>query len=180
MSAKSEEINDISEFGDDIITEVVQDIIDEAETIEEVIESADDFDLPENDLPEYAPVESSIESIFEKMKPLQDDVNSTAAEPVHKTEPATQAKNMFNDESDISKNLEKLAAEFQKNQKVQTKSEPKPESNGKISKLKNILPFKKSKQNDSGSALSSLFDWAGVAANDDDFPIPSYFPSTGK
>ena len=74
---------------------------------------------------------------------------------------------------DTDATLAQLASEF-----VETGdaiSVPKKnESHGKIGKLKNILPFKKAKRDDSG-LIGDLFGWAGIAANDDDFSIPGFF-----
>jgi len=68
-----------------------------------------------------------------------------------------------------------LAREFADQNDVLETDEPAPKS-GKISKIKNILPFKKIKKGD-GSMLGDLFGWAGIAANDEDdrFQIPDFF-----
>ena len=58
--------------------------------------------------------------------------------------------------------------------------ENKPETHGKIGKLKSILPFKKLKPQDN-SLMGDLFGWAGIAANDEDFSIPGFFtPSASR
>ena len=69
--------------------------------------------------------------------------------------------------------MAQLASEFAESaDKIVATS--KPENHGKIGKLKNILPFKKAKRDDSG-LMGDLFGWAGIAANDEDFSIPGFF-----
>jgi hypothetical protein len=58
--------------------------------------------------------------------------------------------------------------------KLKIETPTKPAGRGKIGKLKNILPFKKARHDDSG-LMGDLFGWAGVAANDEDFTIPGFF-----
>lgn len=81
------------------------------------------------------------------------------------------------DETDAT--LEKLANEFAENQDKIVNTTKSSTRGGRIGKLKNILPFKKVKHNDSG-LMGDLFGWAGVAANDDDFAIPEFFPTAAK
>ena len=71
-----------------------------------------------------------------------------------------------------------MASEFAENQdKIVTPQKSQPQ--GKIGKLKNILPFKKAKRDDNG-IMGDLFGWAGIAANDDDFTIPGFFANAAK
>ena len=81
-------------------------------------------------------------------------------------------------EDDTDATLEQLAAEFAENQD-KIPAQPKIENHSKIGKLKNILPFKKAKRDDSG-LMGDLFGWAGVAANDDDFAIPGFFTNAAS
>ncbi len=187
LSILSGNNSNASDIADDIIDtdEIIKDFDDSDDIAEAFIAETGDEDNFA-DLPEYIPAENSIESIFEKMRPLQDDSqNVTKTEQPekevisvtkHESVESVVSEILKDNENNINKNLKKLATEYQKSEKnIETKSE----SGGKIGRLKNILPFKKSRQSESGAgALSSLFDWAGVAANDDDFSIPSYFPSS--
>ena len=101
------------------------------------------------------------------MTPLQEDVIAPRKKKAAKVEQPTESS----DETDAT--LESLASEFAENQDkvIGTK---KGAERGKIGKLKNILPFKKMKRDDSG-LMGDLFGWAGIAANDDDFTIPGFF-----
>ena len=72
-----------------------------------------------------------------------------------------------------------MANEFAENQDKIVNTTKSSTRGGRIGKLKNILPFKKVKHNDSG-LMGDLFGWAGVAANDDDFAIPEFFPTAAK
>lgn len=110
--------------------------------------------------------EKTLEELLESMTPLQEDVQ---AESEKMDEPEVpQAKT---NEIDIT--LENLASEFAENQDKLV-PQKKTSERGKIGKLKNILPFKKTKRDDSG-IMGDLFGWAGVAANDDDFSMPGFF-----
>ena len=81
------------------------------------------------------------------------------------------------DETDAT--LEMLANEFAENQDKIINTTKSTARGGRIGKLKNILPFKKAKHSDSG-LMGDLFGWAGVAANDDEFAIPEFFPTAAK
>jgi hypothetical protein len=81
------------------------------------------------------------------------------------------------DETDAT--LEMLANEFAENQDKIINTTKSTARGGRIGKLKNILPFKKAKHSDSG-LMGDLFGWAGVAANDDEFSIPEFFPTAAK
>ena len=74
------------------------------------------------------------------------------------------------DETDAT--LARLATEFAASEDMLPPAQPVQA--GKIGKLKNILPFKKAKREDTG-LMGDLFGWAGIAANDDDFSIPGFF-----
>lgn len=77
------------------------------------------------------------------------------------------------DDLETDATLTKMATEFAAAQDdIPDEPLSKP---GKIGKLKNILPFKKAKKEES-SLLGDLFGWAGIAANDEDekFTVPSW------
>jgi hypothetical protein len=132
-----------------------------------VSESADDAD---SDLPDAAPAverAATIEDILDELEPLKEDkilrydadtAMGGAAGP---------------DDLDDDATLAGLAAEFAA---AHDDIPEEPAPRGRIGKLKNILPFKKSKRDES-SPLGDLFGWAGIAANDDDekFAMPDFF-----
>ncbi|MBQ6735923.1 MAG: hypothetical protein IJQ90_00335 [Alphaproteobacteria bacterium] len=120
-----------------------------------------------NDEMPAAAQEKTLEELLETMTPLQEDVIAPRKKKAAKVEQPTESS----DETDAT--LESLASEFAENQDkvIGTK---KGAERGKIGKLKNILPFKKMKRDDSG-LMGDLFGWAGIAANDDDFTIPGFF-----
>jgi len=115
--------------------------------------------------------EKTLEELLETMTPLHEEVAKPHKKQSKKIEPVDSGTTETLDEIDAT--LENLASEFAENQdKVAT---PKKSSErGKIGKLKNILPFKKTKREDPG-LMGDLFGWAGIAANDDDFTIPGFF-----
>ena len=131
-------------------------------------------DMIEDEAP-AAPVEKTLEQLLESMTPLREDVNTNNA-----TDDTTN--DWDNDvsltDTDTDATLAQLASEFAENEDKIVAS-PKTETHGKIGKLKNILPFKKAKRDDS-SLMGDLFGWAGVAANDDDFSIPGFFTQARK
>lgn len=127
-------------------------------------------DMINDDAP-VAPVEKTLEQLLESMTPLRED--QSIAEYDEKTNIVSEES--FDDfvDTDTDATLAQLASEFAETE--DTISVPKKnESHGKIGKLKNILPFKKAKRDDSG-LIGDLFGWAGIAANDDDFSIPGFF-----
>lgn len=150
-----------------------------SETITETVIAAteptepDDFaNIIDEEVPE-APTKKTLEQLLESMTPLREDHENRA----------TISKNTIDDMpvfdmSDASEDSEdatlaQLASEFAESaDKIVATS--KPENHGKIGKLKNILPFKKAKRDDSG-LMGDLFGWAGIAANDEDFSIPGFF-----
>lgn len=136
-------------------------------------------DMITDDAPE-APVEKTLEQLLESMTPLREDVIEDAS-----TEDLIDDDSMSMEEAenaviedDTDATLEQLAAEFAENQD-KIPAQPKIENHSKIGKLKNILPFKKAKRDDSG-LMGDLFGWAGVAANDDDFAIPGFFTNAAS
>lgn len=132
-----------------------------------------------NDEAPVAPREKTLEELLESMTPLRED---HADEIVKDDAPDSQAEIIEEDTpiiqpaDDGDATLEQLAAEFAQTEDTLPPA-PRPESHGKIGKLKNILPFKKAKREDSG-LMGDLFGWAGIAANDEDFSIPGFFTPT--
>jgi hypothetical protein len=104
--------------------------------------------------------ERTLEGLLETMTLLREDYNSNM-----------QTIEILEDISDVT--LEQLANEFAEKQDS-IKPNEKSESTGKIGKLKNILPFKKAKKEDS-NLMGDLFGWAGIAANDEEFSMPDFF-----
>lgn len=140
----------------------------------ETVEMADVDDIDEI-LADDAPVEThekTLEELLETMTPLGEDTEDS---PVAET-PEPAAKDEPLDDADAT--LASLATEFVDVQdKVPTFK--KSSERGKISKLKNILPFKKMKRDDTG-IMGDLFGWAGVAANDEEFSIPGFFTNVAS
>lgn len=135
------------------------------ETIELDENDSDISDMINDEMP-VETKEKTLEELLETMAPLREDVVTP-----RKNEPAP-VEQSIEPVDEIDATLENLASEFAENQdKVGTK---KGSERGKIGKLKNILPFKKMKRDDSG-LMGDLFGWAGIAANDDDFTIPGFF-----
>lgn len=136
------------------------DIDDEIQTIAPQTTTILDSDDDDNQLEKLL---QSVQSLHEDEKIIEDKVSDK--------------NNADFDETDAT--LEKLANEFAENQDKIVNTTKSSTRGGRIGKLKNILPFKKVKHNDSG-LMGDLFGWAGVAANDDDFAIPEFFPTAAK
>ena len=157
-------------------TEPIDEVPETPEPEPEVTEQVTITDIITDDVPEMES-EKTLEQLLESMTPLGEDVDKKT-EPVVEEEIADEQPNepvaeQKSDEDDTDITLEKLATEFVASQdKIETPS--KPAGRGKIGKLKNILPFKKARHDDSG-LMGDLFGWAGVAANDEDFTIPGFF-----
>lgn len=197
LGGKSESASDNATEISDTKSDTVDEITDESATdipdidisaeFDSVSVAADGDDTPHaeivdmitDDAPE-APIEKTLEQLLESMTPLREDtvediVPTTSDENVS---PDIDLNDLVADDTidnagDGDATLEKLAAEFAENQDKIPET-PKPESHSKIGKLKNILPFKKAKREDTG-IMGDLFGWAGIAANDDDFSIPGFF-----
>ena len=122
--------------------------------------------------------EKTLEELLESMTPLGED-EKVAATPIAKSEPEIEPDAIQPQpiDEDTDATLKLLATEFAESaDKIVAPA--KPETRGKIGKLKNILPFKKAKRDDSG-IMGDLFGWAGVA-NDEDFTIPGFFANATK
>lgn len=141
--------------------------------------SIDDIIADEAPVAEH---EKTLEELLESMTPLGEDI-IPEPEPAPESEPESIIDmdtefsiSMSDDASDTDATLAQLANEFAQTQD-KIPNTPKATSNGKIGKLKNILPFKKAKRDDN-SLMGDLFGWAGIAANDEDFSIPGFFTGT--
>ena len=172
-------VDDVSIIDDiDIRVETDISIDDEKQNAHDTIANMITDDAPD------APVEKTLEQLLESMTPLREDViedttNTSDADVVDETnDNSSMDDTVYIDMDDTDATLEQLAAEFAENQdKIPTPSKNEPHS--KIGKLKNILPFKKAKRDDSG-LMGDLFGWAGIAANDDDFSIPGFFTNAAS
>lgn len=131
-------------------------------------------DMIVDDAP-VAPIEKTLEQLLESMTPLgEDHIDDTVSTDITDEIPAAvkQPDETMTD-ADTDATLAQLATEFAENQD-KIAATPKTEGHGKIGKLKNILPFKKTHREDTG-LMGDLFGWAGIAANDEDFSIPGFF-----
>lgn len=132
------------------------------------IEDITNTEEPENGL------EKTLEQLLEKMAPLREDlIEEDSAVHESEEEPEEEIVAEEEPESDVDATLEQLATEFATKQD-EIVTTPNTAPAGKIGKLKNILPFKKAKREESG-LMGDLFGWAGIAANDDEFSIPGFF-----
>lgn len=156
----------------------------ESDTIEQTdVDGTDALTVSIDDVvADEAPVvehKKTLEELLESMEPLAEDkIPETPSAPEEVIEEdADFSVSMTDDIADTDATLAQLANEFAQAQDKIPET-PKTSSNGKIGKLKNILPFKKAKRDDS-SLMGDLFGWAGIAANDEDFSIPGFFTSAG-
>ncbi|MBR2392973.1 MAG: hypothetical protein IKB05_00590 [Alphaproteobacteria bacterium] len=151
---------------------------DVAESIDALTVSIDDVVTDDAPVVEH---EKTLEELLESMTPLGEDIisdvepdtNATPEEEISDANNDDFSVSMTDDMADTDATLAQLANEFAQTQDKIPES-PKPSGNGKIGKLKNILPFKKAKRDDNG-LMGDLFGWAGIAANDEDFSIPGFF-----
>jgi len=138
----------------DIITEIVDEKIDDA--VENVPESEENS-------------EPDLEKLLSEMTPLAEDVSAP--------EPKEIVSDAIENDISVDATLEQLATEFAENQD-KIAAESKSQSRSKIGKLRNILPFKQSKHRDQG--IGDLLEWAGIAANDEDFSVPGFFTNVAS
>lgn len=142
-----------------------------SESVKEPVQTASVSDLSDalsEDLPiaeQKAP--QTIEEIFENLTPLPE-------EKIIETSRLTISEISCDENITDDATLTMLATEFVETQNVQPESEN--ERSSRIKKLKNILPFKKAKKEES-SVLNDLFGWAGIAANEDDAGPSGFFAS---
>lgn len=161
-----------------IESELVAPSIDEHENVDKITIG----DMINDDAP-VAQTEKTLEQLLESMTPLREDHVSDIADDtvVDKSDDefiSPQDVDNLMDSDDTDATLAQLASEFAQTEdkiSVQKKTEPQ----GKIGRLKNILPFKKIKRDDNG-LMGDLFGWAGIAANDDDFSMPGFFTGAKK
>lgn len=163
------------------VSVVTEETIDDeivSETVSETIIATahtDDIDkMIDEEAPKVA-IEKTLEQLLESMMPLREDhgINATVEE-----DDADNIVDLGNTDDSDDATLAQLASEFAESADKITAA-PKPENHGKIGKLKNILPFKKVKRDDSG-LMGDLFGWAGIAANDEDFSIPGFFTTNAS
>lgn len=146
-------------------------IVVQTENSHDADDSNTDIDTPMPTVePETATIQDSdeedqLEKLLQSVQSLHEDKEDVPELKVVEAEP---------DETDAT--LEKLATEFAENQDKIVNTTKTSSRGGRIGKLKNILPFKKAKNNES-SLMGDLFGWAGVAANDEEFGIPEFFPT---
>lgn len=141
-----------------------------SELAETDAEDADITEMLNTDAPEVA-TEKTLEELLESMAPLREDIHNIS-------DPLDEDKSESSNPDDVDATLENLASEFVETQDKMPKTK-KSSERGKIGKLKNILPFKKMKKDDSG-LMGDLFGWAGIAANDEDFSIPGFFTNAAS
>ena len=179
-----EEEPEQTQYVTDIITEAVEQPDDEIEKQAETLQISIEDVVADQAPVEEEEKEKTLEELLESMTPLGEDIledtdnNESGIEDMADTDSDVDFSVSMNDDvTDTDATLAQLANEFAQTQD-QIPTTQKNTSNGKISKLKNILPFKKAKRDDSG-LMGDLFGWAGIAANDEDFSIPGFFTSAG-
>lgn len=130
-------------------------------------------DMITNDAP-VPQQEQTLEQLLESTQPLCEDKFST---PDDIDILGALGTNDFQ-EPDTDATLAQLASEFAKSEdKIAKKTGT--QSQGKISKLKGFIPFKK--RTEENNFMDGLFSWAGMAANDDGFSGPGFFtPASSK
>lgn len=122
--------------------------------------------------------EKTLEELLESMAPLSEDNITPPAASVSDIPDTVDPVVSPDVDSDSDATLEQLATEFAASRdKIPTAS--KNDGHGKIGKLKNILPFKKVRREDTG-LMGDLFGWAGIAANDEDFAMPGFFTTSAS
>ena len=123
-----------------------------------------------------APVEKTLEHLLESTTPLREDLIPDVPDVI--PEPDID---IFSD-PDTDSTLAQLASEFVKKEDSITDSTPS-QSHGKIEKLKQMLPlrpFSRKQNREDTGLMGDLFNWAGVAANDDDFSMPGFFTNAAS
>lgn len=164
--------------------ELTEDIQDENINIDITNDDGAIEDMVVESAPAVA-TEKTLEQLLESMTPLREDIehdivatDNTPAPDFDTFDEDINDDQISQTSADTDATLEQLATEFVENQDKITTA-PKTENHGKIGKLKNILPFKKARRDDSG-LMGDLFGWAGVAANDEDFAIPGFFTNAAS
>lgn len=178
LSVQDDETLDISETEttdninpepeSEIVTENVQiNIVNENETKQDITSEIDNSD----EIEEESNSEPDLEKLLSIMTPLQEDISESENSQIDDAIPVPDIEQT----EDVDATLEQLATEFAETQD-KIAAETKASNRSKIGKLRNILPFKPSKQKDQG--LGDLFYWAGMAANDEEFSVPGFFTNT--
>lgn len=143
--------------------EIIEDVVQETTVTEE------DTPTPAESTDEQTSDESGLDELLSSMTPLEDIVPETAKQT---DEEIIIDTNDNREEENIDETLKQLATEFVKKQDSMPST--KSSGNGRLGKLRKYLPFKpQTKKQDPG--LDNLFDWAGSAANDEDFSVPGFF-----
>ncbi|MBO7053720.1 MAG: hypothetical protein J6W27_04790 [Alphaproteobacteria bacterium] len=141
--------------------EIIEDVVQETTVTEE--------ETPEESAEEQTNEESGLDELLSSMTPLEDIVPEPEE---HTEEEIIIDTDNTKDEENIDETLKQLATEFVKKQDSMPST--KSSGNGRLGKLRKYLPFKpQTKKEDPG--LDNLFDWAGSAANDEDFSVPGFF-----
>ena len=179
IEIKEENVISVDTIVEADVPDVVQDENDVAQRV-----SIDEVGVENYQVAEEIPMEKTLEHLLESMAPLGEDIeakvetNDTDDDdptyPDDDPEPDFDAVDMIDSTLDTDATLEQLANEFAQAQS-QIQETPKTTTQGKIAKLKDILPFKKKREEP--SIMGDLFGWAGIAANDDDVSIPGFFTS---
>lgn len=151
--------------------EITHDAVISHEIVENENSVSETFEIHDVITPDLSDeTEKTLEELLESMQPLQEDEELDLND---------MAESTTSDDIDVEDaTLQQLATEFVENQDKIVNT-TKPSARGKIGKLKNILPFKKQKHEES-SLMGDLFGWAGVAANDEDFSMPGFFSGAKK
>ncbi len=174
------EIDILDEIVDEPIASITPDIepepIVETTTITEIeIQTVNIDDVIADDTPPVEDTERTLEDILERMSPLDEDMDEPDTQIIDDDEVGDSISHTSDeDDATTDATLEKLAAEFARTQD-DISTAPPPQTTGKIGKLKNLIPFKKPRRDDTG-LMGDLFGWAGIAANDDEFAMPDFFP----
>ena len=159
---------------------IIESVAEESENIVIGDEPAEDISLADmiDDNAPAAAAEKTLEQLLESMAPLREDHGDANLHAPADAVPMDIDTADADTSDDADATLEQLAAEF-----ADTADEipvaPATTGQGKIGKLKNILPFKKARREDTG-LMGDLFGWAGVAANDEDFSIPGFFTTSAS
>lgn len=147
------------ESNDEEISFDAADVESDIPTVEPQAATIQDSDDDDNQLEKLL---QSVQSLHEEKPVEESGLKIVDAEP---------------DETDLA--LEKLATEFAENQDKIVNTTKSSSRGGRIGKLKNILPFKREKHNET-SLMGDLFGWAGMAANDEEFAFPEFIPTAVK
>ena len=170
LASKDDKTTDSSEIQTNDVVDMPDNMTNTPECVELSDANVTDVGLDiteqlDSDMPVDS-AEKTLEELLETMEPLREDVHV-----VDETPKQEQI-------DDVDATLENLASEFVKNEDKMPIAK-KTSERGKIGRLKNILPFKKMKKDDSG-LMGDLFGWAGIAANDEDFSMPGFFTNVAS